>query len=410
MKVSKIQTKNTKITSKTAPGKIQSPKKTQKTPSSTVKKPVKTDEKQTQKQLNNPQKSTQKPQNSIQKSSKTQKEESKKQQYATKEKGEDIDRRAFVSGQAPTKIEAAPVEKKTAFSCIKTVKVYDDVENVILINNSTLVTCCHNGTIKLFDTAKDVDKPLLTLAGHTEAVKEVIQMGNNTIITVSIDTTIRKFSTTTGKELTCYKAKQPVYCIKKIDDAFIAIGGADKKVKILDFPQNRLGEDLKEEENIESFVFEGHVEGITCLELDTNGRLISGSMDKTIKIWDLDKKKIIDTLFGHTDCVRCLKCLKDAPLLASGSDDNSILIWDLNSFKPTKTLKGHTGHVMALDQLQDGRLVSGGSDWNIIVWNLETEKEEIVLEGHEESVYSVVALPDGRIVSGAADQTMKIWE
>ncbi len=53
----------------------------------------------------------------------------------------------------------------------------------------------------------------------------------------------------------------------------------------------------------------------------------SGSSDESIKIWDLNTKKCLNTLKGHEDGVKCLLKLSETQF-ASGSDDKSIKIWD----------------------------------------------------------------------------------
>ena len=59
----------------------------------------------------------------------------------------------------------------------------------------------------------------------------------------------------------------------------------------------------------------------------SDGTLASGSMDKTIKIWDTSSGTCIKTLKGHTHSVNSL-CLLTDGTLASGSYDNTIKIWE----------------------------------------------------------------------------------
>jgi WD40 repeat protein len=58
-----------------------------------------------------------------------------------------------------------------------------------------------------------------------------------------------------------------------------------------------------------------------------DGRIVSGSSDKTIKIWDIKNKEVI-TLRGHTNWVEALSILPDGRIV-SGSWDTTTKIWQL---------------------------------------------------------------------------------
>ena len=55
---------------------------------------------------------------------------------------------------------------------------------------------------------------------------------------------------------------------------------------------------------------------------------MSGSEDKTIKVWDTRRGQLVLTLKGHTDDVRCLVFSRDGNVLISSNDDNLIRFWD----------------------------------------------------------------------------------
>jgi serine/threonine protein kinase len=79
----------------------------------------------------------------------------------------------------------------------------------------------------------------------------------------------------------------------------------------------------------------GHVYGISSLLVSADGkRLISGSYDATIKVWDLETGKDTLTLRGHTKGVATLALGKDGKRLISGSEDQTIKVWDLDAGGP----------------------------------------------------------------------------
>ena len=76
-----------------------------------------------------------------------------------------------------------------------------------------------------------------------------------------------------------------------------------------------------------------------------NDDIVSGSDDKTIKIWSNYQQ--LNILSEHTESVKCL-CNIDNRYIASGSFDNTIKIWDLNENRCVQTLNGHNDKVICL--------------------------------------------------------------
>lgn len=55
---------------------------------------------------------------------------------------------------------------------------------------------------------------------------------------------------------------------------------------------------------------------------------VSGSWDKTIKIWNVETRYEIKTLAGHRGSVYSVTISPDGGCIASGSDDKTIKIWN----------------------------------------------------------------------------------
>ena len=79
-----------------------------------------------------------------------------------------------------------------------------------------------------------------------------------------------------------------------------------------------------------------HTSRIESLITLSNGNLASGSLDETIKIWDVGEGKEICTLEGHKSKINALSLLNDRRF-ASADNDGKINIWDLNENKLIKT-------------------------------------------------------------------------
>ena len=93
---------------------------------------------------------------------------------------------------------------------------------------------------------------------------------------------------------------------------------------------------------------------------------MSGSEDKTIKIWNIETGCVIKTLDGHTSFVLALKVLPNGYLI-SGSYDCTIKFWDVETGTVKHDLKVNSG-VDSLKLLEDGRLVCGCENGTINIY------------------------------------------
>ena len=141
-------------------------------------------------------------------------------------------------------------------------------------------------------------------------------------------------------------------------------------------------------------------------------KLVSGSEDGTIKVWDLNTGQLNGTIDAQAGAVRSVAISADGTTLVSGHGDGTIKAWDLATGKLRYTLAGHTSSVWSVALSRDGKtLVSGSEDSSINVWNTETERLVRTLTGSEGAVYSVaLSSYEKTIVSAGADRTIKAWD
>ena len=157
----------------------------------------------------------------------------------------------------------------------------------------------------------------------------------------------------------------------------------------------------------------GHEDGVLSCGWSPDGqRLVSGSSDQTLKVWDAASGACLLTLKGHENGVNSCGWSPDGQRLVSGSYDQTLKVWDAASGACLLTLKGHEGGVNSCGWSPDGqRLVSGSSDKTLKVWDAASGACLLTLKGHENRVRSCGWSPDGqRLVSGSYDQTLKVWD
>ncbi len=256
--------------------------------------------------------------------------------------------------------------------------------------------------IKVWDAT--TGQETLTLKGHTYAIESVaFSPDGRWIASGAQDNMIKVWDVTTGQEMFTIGQTDDVYSVTfSPDGRRIASGSSDKTIKIWDATTGK-----------EMLAIKGHTGGVLSVVFSPDGRRIaSGSWDETIKIWDSTTGKETLTLKGHTGEVSSVAFSLDGRYIASGSRDNTIKVWDVTTGQETLTLKGHTDSVWSVAFSPDvHRIASGSSDKTIKIWDATTGKEMLAIKGHTGGVLSVAFSPDGRrIASGSGDKTIKIWD
>jgi WD40 repeat protein len=158
---------------------------------------------------------------------------------------------------------------------------------------------------------------------------------------------------------------------------------------------------------------EDHAYGVLSVRVSPDGRrAVSGSSDNTLRVWDFETGQCLHILKGHADRVRSVSVSRDGRRAVSASDDNTLRVWDLETGQCLATLEGYSDWVLSVSISPDGRrAVSGSTDKTLRVWNLDTGQCLATLEGHLDWVLSVSVTPDGRrAVSGSDDNTLRVWD
>jgi hypothetical protein len=133
--------------------------------------------------------------------------------------------------------------------------------------------------------------------------------------------------------------------------------------------------------------------------------------ESSVKIWDAKTGKLIVTLNGHTDAVRCLAWTNDGKTLISGSYDSSIRTWNTTNWEQTAVLE-HTSFVYAIALSPNSHILASVSgDWTARLWNLENGQPISSPIQHAEQVNCVSFSADGkRLATGCNDKNAYIWD
>jgi WD40 repeat protein len=160
-----------------------------------------------------------------------------------------------------------------------------------------------------------------------------------------------------------------------------------------------------------SRTFIGHTKSVSKIRLTPDlKRVVSGSHDKTINIWEMNSGNLLGTLKGHSKEVYCLDISPDGKRLISAGEDRKIIVWDLENYKQLNTIKDRDG-VASLVFLADGQRFASGTDNGIIkIWDINTGETIRFSETHRGCVSSLLIAEEGRkLISAGVDNTIKIW-
>ena len=185
-------------------------------------------------------------------------------------------------------------------------------------------------------------------------------------------------------------------------------GSADRTIKIWKLSNNSC---------IQNII--AHAGAIYCLLYIGKNLFVSGSGDKSMKIWNIDNGACVKKVQTHTNYVTSLTNLCPVGkknLIASGSWDSTIKIWDYEDEDDTiSSLLGHEGNVNCLlyiDAWDKEMMASGSSDKNVKLWNVVTGECVKTSKGHEGPVTSLMSLTNVEssiVISGSEDKSLRVW-
>ncbi|QPG72948.1 ribosome assembly [Brettanomyces nanus] len=257
---------------------------------------------------------------------------------------------------------------------------------------------------------KPVTRASATIAGHGSTILAV-QFAPNTsakMVTGAGDSTARVWDCNTQTvQYTLRGHTNWVLCVSWSPRGdIIATGSMDTTIRLWD---SKTGEPL-------GGALKGHRKWISSLcwepihlvKPGQNPRLLSGSEDGTIKVWDTTRRQCAMTMSGHKSAVSCVKW-GGSNLIYSSSHDKTIKVWDANNGKCLQTLRSHAHWVNHLALSTDYALRIGAYDYKGQAPKSAEEEQAKALENYEK-VAKIGGKVIERLVSASDDFTMFLWE
>jgi WD40 repeat protein len=160
-------------------------------------------------------------------------------------------------------------------------------------------------------------------------------------------------------------------------------------------------------------ILKGHDLAITALVISDNGQvLVSGSADRTIRIWCLRTMQLLRQISSGSIRITALAISLDGQLLISGSSSGSLKFWQLSSGERVHTIRAahdKTIHTLAITP-NGQQLITGGADRTLKQWDLKTQSLLQTLDAGQTAVTAIAISPDGQfLISGSQGGTLRIW-
>ncbi|CZS89178.1 related to CAF4 protein [Rhynchosporium agropyri] len=298
------------------------------------------------------------------------------------------------------------------------------------------------------------------LRAHTDSITALdFDVPFGTMVTAALDDTVRVWDLNAGRCIGLLEGHTASVRALQVEDNIVATGSMDATIRLWDLskarydPQNnRVNKDGEEDDhplafgNPEDeepepppgtmrdcplFTLEAHVDEITALHFKGD-TLISGSADKTLRQWDLETGRCVQTLDvmwaaaqasatmgssegswrqtgklpdGSADFVGAVQVFDAA--LACGTADGMVRLWDLRSGQVHRSLVGHTGPVTCL-QFDDVHLITGSLDRSVRIWDLRTGA---IFDAYAyDAPITSMMFDNRRIVTAAGEDVVKVYD
>ena len=167
--------------------------------------------------------------------------------------------------------------------------------------------------------------------------------------------------------------------------------------------------DLKTTSLIRSF--QGHEDSVTCCALTPDGqKLITGSLDKTIRVWDIGEGRE-HCKYQYASQIFSLGVCPMEPIISAGLESSIVDVRYLSNFDLNQELRVHESCVLGLKYAPNGTwFVSSGKDHKWVAWK-SSNCETLFQQLENSSILSCDISRDGKfIVTGSGENNAYVYE
>jgi WD40 repeat protein/uncharacterized caspase-like protein len=188
--------------------------------------------------------------------------------------------------------------------------------------------------VKLWDVANG--REIRTFPVHTGWVDSVaFSPDGKQVLSGSWDS-LKLWDVASGQEIRTFSSSSGYISVKSVvfspDGKYVLSGGSFNELKLWDTATGR--EVRTFSESSVNFISIDLIPKCVSVAFSPDGKqILSGSSDKTIKLWDVASWREIRTFAGHEDAVTSLAFSPDGRQVLSGSNDGTVRLWDVSTGK-----------------------------------------------------------------------------
>ncbi|QDT92515.1 SUMF1/EgtB/PvdO family nonheme iron enzyme [Gimesia algae] len=294
---------------------------------------------------------------------------------------------------------------------IRTLEGHSDNVRCVAItpDGSQVVSGSFDKTLKVWNLADG--KLLRTLAGHSDKISCVaLTPDGKKIISGDLGGTIKIWDFVSGSMIrtssgnASTRLSSSIHCLVTTPDGKNAVSNAGFGLNLWNIASGKLIRTLS-----------GHSGTIICVAISLDGKqLISGSIDRTVRVWDIVSGKLLWAFKASSDYpIMSVGMTKDGQHAISGSLGGTLTIWNLSNGKMSRRLIDQLGDIFCVAVTPDGKqVISGTYEGALKVCNLNIQSTAYPQNNikHSNHVLTVALLTDGKhVFSVEKDNTLRVW-
>ena len=275
--------------------------------------------------------------------------------------------------------------------------------------DSTLLAAAgHDGEVQIIDmigSKPALAEPTRTLVGHTGEVSELaFSTKAGQLVSADHKGVLKQWDLDKGTETSSIKAHRlEIFSLATSPGGWAIAGSRDLHMSFWD---------LKHGKFTNLGTLKPHKDSITALAYSpTGGMMASGSLDRTLILWDTTTGAQKNTLTGHRGKIWTCAFAPDGKTLASACTRGEVKLWDVETANENQTFK-IGGDIQSLAFTPDGKsLIVGNQSGLLVQQDLVTGETNTLTTTNSGTVRGLAVSSDGRLLAVARySQTAELWD